>query len=158
MFSFRRRVNQEESDAFAASWNLDNGLSCRPCCGPDYFRFDLTGKPRSPWNKSAARVFATDSITTHHVSTRSFDDIMEAFFVRIKTLQAQYRLQLKGPATLILSRAQRRREYRKYSVSIYESLFMILASVVFSFSSGAYLLRRSCLSYDVMSICWNDWE
>ncbi len=118
MFSPRRRVNQEELDAYAASWNLDNGLSCHPCCGPDYFRFDLIGKPRSPWNKSAARVFAIDFITAHQVSKRSFDDIIESFFVRVKTLQAQYRLQLKGPATLILSKAQRRREYRKYSVSI----------------------------------------
>ncbi len=159
MFSLRRRVNQEELEAFAASWNLDDGVSCRPCCGPDYFRFDLTSKPKSPWNRSAARVFATDFITTYQVSKRAFDDIVASFFVRVKTLQAQYRLRLKGPMTVLMSKVQRRREYRKYTVSITGPLFpRMIASMMFSFFSGGYLLQHSYLSYDVMSACWRGWE
>ena len=161
LFSLCRRVNQEELDAFAASWNLDDGLTCRPCCGPDYFRFDLTGRPRSPWNKSAARVFASDFMSSYQVPKRTFGDTMEAFFVRIKSLQAQYRLQVKGPTMLMLARARRRREYQKYSVSILNFAFPQitgLTSTIFSFSSGAFLLHHLYLSCDDMSICWNNWE
>lgn len=118
MLSLCRRVNQEELDTFAASWNVDGGLSCRACCGPNYFRFDLTGSPRSSWNKSAACVFASDFISTYQVSNKTFGDILEAFFVQIKTLQAQHRLQVKGPTTLMVAKVWRRRDYRKYSVSI----------------------------------------
>ncbi len=116
VFHLNRRVNQEELDTFCVSWNLDDGMSCRACCDSTYFRFDLLGTPRSAWNKSAARVFAADYIKTNKLSKKCLEEVMEAFFTRIKNLQAQYKLQLKGPTVVLAAKIKRRRDFRKYSV------------------------------------------
>ena len=117
VFNLNRRVNNEELETFRASWNVDDGMSCRPCCDSTYFRFDLLGTPRSAWNKSAARVFTIDFIKTHKLSKKRFDEVVEAFFTRIKNLQAQYKLKLKGPTVVLAAKIKRRRDFRKYSVS-----------------------------------------
>lgn len=118
LFSLNRRVNQEELDAFSASWQFDNGMSCRACCESTFFRFDLLGTPRSDWNKSAAQVFTLDFLKTYNLSKKNFDDIAEAFFTRVKNLHAQYKLQLKGPTAVLAAKIKRRRDFRKYAVGL----------------------------------------
>ena len=149
VFSLSRRVNQEELATFCASWNIDNGMSCRPCCSSEYFRFNLLGTPKSAWNRSAARVFAMDYIKTYKLSKKHFDGVAEAFFSRVKYLQAQYKLRLKGPTVVLAAKIERRRNFRKYSVSRYlklVALFLILPS----FFSAVSSLQCSYRFYDAM--------
>lgn len=118
IFCLNRRVNQEELDAFSASWQFDNGMSCRACCESTFFRFDLLGTPKSDWNKSAAQVFTVNFLKTYNLSKKLFNNVAEAFFTRVKNLQAQYKLQLKGPTAVLGAKIKRRRDFRKYAVSL----------------------------------------
>ncbi|KAJ7769593.1 hypothetical protein DFH07DRAFT_735937, partial [Mycena maculata] len=82
------------------------------------FRFDVLGTPNSPWNKSAARVFA--ELAIRHFSfpntVEQFDGIRHAFTAHLKTIRKRYQTSLaSGP-----QRGQQKRldrlQTRKYQL------------------------------------------
>jgi hypothetical protein len=82
-------VSQELAKVFAGAWNYDKGRKCNPCCTIAHFRIDLLGTARSPWNKSAAKVFSEDFVRHHGLepTTALIEDIEDAFHTRIKSLK-----------------------------------------------------------------------
>ncbi|KAF9487921.1 hypothetical protein BDN71DRAFT_1513500 [Pleurotus eryngii] len=83
-------VGAEEAQNYANMWNARKGINVPPCCDEENFRYDLLGTPRSPWNQSAARVFAVAfrrwaQADLDHTAT------MDAFFTWIKSLKQNYK-------------------------------------------------------------------
>ncbi len=61
------------------------------CCTAKRFCIDIIGYPASPWNKSAARVFAKSFMTVAQFKCRISHKIQRMFRSYFKTLQRHYR-------------------------------------------------------------------
>ncbi|KAH7905899.1 hypothetical protein BJ138DRAFT_1017065 [Hygrophoropsis aurantiaca] len=85
-------------------------------CTADTFRVDLTDTPRSPWNLSAAQVFADDFCAAHPNLRRTRQEVLDAWFTHFDNLRANYRKQeasKKELQALENARTQRRRTERR---------------------------------------------
>jgi hypothetical protein len=87
-------VEEAEALSFQARWNLNQGLDC---CTVANFRIDLTGPPKSAWNKSASRIFARSYCNFYRVPR---DELQEAlldaangFLRRVKSLKSRQKTQ-----------------------------------------------------------------
>jgi hypothetical protein len=81
---------------------------------------DVAGKPRSPWNISAAQVF-----TDHLIGKMEYDDtpdmrkkIENAFTNRIRSLRSRRKKEGRPQAERAVERSQHARRQRKYQVSV----------------------------------------
>ena len=63
-----------------------NGSSRRSCSTLE-FSIDVSGGPRSIWNKSAADVFAEDFLHHHDLDASQLDVVKEKFFTRVKSIK-----------------------------------------------------------------------
>jgi hypothetical protein len=61
-----------------------------PCCTVDRFSVDLEGTSRSPWNKSAADVFATNFRETYSEIKIAHKVVVQAWTKHFETLKGQY--------------------------------------------------------------------
>ncbi|KDQ22492.1 hypothetical protein PLEOSDRAFT_1050998, partial [Pleurotus ostreatus PC15] len=86
-------------------------------CDEQNFRYDLLGTPRSPWNRSAARVF-TQAFNTWAEVEFDAEVLEEAFFTWLKSLkQARKKSQLPS-AERQLAVSMSRRKMRRRTVSV----------------------------------------
>ena len=110
-------VDKETADVFAAALGLRHERD--DCCTASHFRIDILNGPRSPWNRSAARVFAIDFARFHDLDLNGplLDDIENTFFTRVKTLRAKYLKSLRPKAGNELDTQKDRRWQRKRGVS-----------------------------------------
>lgn len=113
------QVDIQEAEDFAAQWATnDDGATTRPCCSATAFRIDILSPPKSPWNRSAARVFYTSFVPEAERTPAMVKVIEDAFFIRIKSLRKEYKkLQGNSERRLNIARSARRTS-RKYLVSI----------------------------------------
>ncbi|KAF7436045.1 hypothetical protein PC9H_002871 [Pleurotus ostreatus] len=105
-------VGAEEAQNYANMWNARKGINVPPCCDEDNFRYDLLGTPRSPWNQSAARVFAVAfrrwaQADLDHTATT------DAFFTWIKSLKQNYKKSQLNAAEQGRAQSLARRKTRK---------------------------------------------
>lgn len=82
------------------------------------FRINIQGKPRSSWNRSAARVFARDYIEKLQMPNTfaMYQAVENTFFVHLKYLTALYRTSQKSRATQTIQNSKSRRAARKRGV------------------------------------------
>lgn len=110
------QVDMQEAEDYAALWDVDDGATTRPCCTATTFRIDILATPRSPWNRSAARVLYTSLVPEGERNPDVLKDVESAFFMRIKTLKKEYKkLQASSEVRLTVARIARRNA-RKYLV------------------------------------------
>ncbi|EGO04666.1 hypothetical protein SERLA73DRAFT_149083 [Serpula lacrymans var. lacrymans S7.3] len=87
-------VTTVELKLFATTWkaSVEKGLNCPPCCTVDHFCIDTVSGPRSPWNKSAARVFADDCVSFHGIDKTyvALQTVMRQFHTHVKGLKAKW--------------------------------------------------------------------
>ncbi|KII88035.1 hypothetical protein PLICRDRAFT_176778 [Plicaturopsis crispa FD-325 SS-3] len=87
-------VTTDELRTFAHRWSdaVERGTTEETqCCTPVNFRIDLINGPHSPWNQSAARVFANDFIARYEIA-RTLDtllNIQKHFYTCVKGLKAK---------------------------------------------------------------------
>ncbi|KAF4563775.1 hypothetical protein EYR36_003017 [Pleurotus pulmonarius] len=109
----QERVSQEEAENFAILWEATKGVGIPDCCDERNFRYDLLGTPRSPWNRSAARVF-TRAFNTWAELDFDTDVLEEAFFTWLKSLkQARKKSQLSRTERQIAVSMSRRKTRRR---------------------------------------------
>jgi hypothetical protein len=86
-----RVATENEVSAFNRRWPPSRE-GWEACCTISNLRIDLHGPPRSPWNRSAARVFAADFASFHQMplTPTVFDDVTRRFLTRVKTLKAKW--------------------------------------------------------------------
>lgn len=113
------QVDIQEAEDFAAQWAAnDDGATTRPCCTATAFRIDILAPPKSPWNRSAARVFYASFVPEAERNPAMVKLIENAFFIRIKSLRKEYKkMQGSSERRLKIARSARRTT-RKYQVSI----------------------------------------
>ncbi|KAF8880278.1 hypothetical protein BD779DRAFT_1675976 [Infundibulicybe gibba] len=113
-------VTREEALDFAAAWSANGGESSLLSCTLDHFRVDLLGKPHSPWNRSAARVFADAFIHAHNLDRTpdAIDDVSRCFFSRIKSMKAKSKLKLSGSVVINEHSRTGRRHQRKRNLFV----------------------------------------
>ena len=109
-----RTVTPTAALAFARTLDVSGEETGGPCCTEELFMVDLQ-QPHSPWNQSAARVFASSFICFHDLpnSDQLYDDLVRAFFVRMKSLRREHLTSLKDPKQVA---QRRRRDGRKAAV------------------------------------------
>lgn len=112
-----QNVDKETADNFATTSGLRHERD--DCCTASHFRIDILNGPHSPWNRSAARVFAIDFARFHDLNLDGplLDDIENAFFTRVKTLRADHLKSLRTKAGNELDSQKVRRWQRKRGVS-----------------------------------------
>ncbi|KAJ7017000.1 hypothetical protein C8F04DRAFT_980230 [Mycena alexandri] len=83
-----------------------------------YFRFDVLGTASSPWNKSAARVFAKLAIRQLSLpnSYEMVQAIKKAFTAHLRTIMRRYKLSLKSRPERMQMKSLGRRQARKYQL------------------------------------------
>ena len=104
--------------AFAAEWER-TGRGAKACDATvTDFTIDVAGKPKSPWNVSAGRVFAS-----HLIEKLDYDDteemrnaIEKAFSNRVKSLQSSHRRDKLPHSEKAAERSKHSRNQRKYQV------------------------------------------
>lgn len=110
-------VSPDECHAYAAETLLP-GNEDKEATSEDYFRFNICDTPRSPWNKSAARVFADLTIRQLGLSNtvEMFDALRHAFTSHLGTIIRRYKMSLMSRPQQAKKAATHRREVRKYEV------------------------------------------
>jgi hypothetical protein len=114
---FSSVVSDPEIAAFEARWKEDKS---KDCCTVDSFRINIRGAPKTPWNISAARVFARSYVDFYKLDqdSKTLMEISNCATTRIKSLRYAFaKLNLTAPKRLALEAAARRRG-RKATVSI----------------------------------------
>jgi hypothetical protein len=86
------------------------------CCTPEHFKIDIRGNPRSPWNKSAAKVFARDFIQ-HDYICKDYDLVQDKFLTHIKGLKSCFALETKQESARETKRKAASKRERKRGVS-----------------------------------------
>lgn len=95
------------------------------------FRLDLDGTNASPWNKMAARVFATAFINSGWYTCKDKGVIRKGFLAHLRTIRTQFIRQRAGPAeipqTVLDERKAAARRSRRVTVSsfIHDALYMV---------------------------------
>lgn len=110
-------VSDPEIAEFEARWKDDKS---KDCCTVDSFRINIRGAPKTPWNISAARVFARSYVDFYKLDQdpKTLMEISNCATTRIKSLRYAFaKLNLIAPKRLALEAAARRRG-RKATVSI----------------------------------------
>jgi hypothetical protein len=81
---------------------------------------DIAGKPKSPWNIAAGRIF-----TDYLIEKMGYEDtqgmrktIEKAFTNRIKSLQSHHKREELPQAERAIERSRHSRQQRKYQVSL----------------------------------------
>ncbi|TFK63314.1 hypothetical protein BDN72DRAFT_902507 [Pluteus cervinus] len=125
----RRGPSEGDLQAYTARWNLDNGATTPPCCTVATFAIDWAGTPRSPWNRSAARVFTNSIVVVANLEDtyKERQALMKAFFARVKSLKEQTPRRLPAKAKAA-RRAQRKNNVvhiisRRHITNIWTQLF-----------------------------------
>jgi hypothetical protein len=116
-------VSAEEAKEFDANWKM--GLP--HCCTAETFRINIRGGPKSPWNRSAAQVFARSYLEHHQIEPNAvlLKDVADRAMIRIKSLRVEAgKKRLSAQKSIALERAGRRRG-RKSTVSGYPQIIDI---------------------------------
>ncbi|KAF8879037.1 hypothetical protein BD779DRAFT_1415952, partial [Infundibulicybe gibba] len=94
-------------------------------CTVEDFRVDLLGTPRSPWNRSASRVFVDVFIRTHELdhTPEAIDDISRAFFSRIKSMKGESKMKLNNSSVIKEHARAGRKQQRKRNVSLFVTCY-----------------------------------
>lgn len=108
-------VTHDEVAAFEALWNKTHGNPPHACCTIDTFRIDILGKPKDPWNRSAASVFYKSFVPEANRSGKMLKEVTADFHNRVKTVIAEYKKRFDEGARRIAQRDARRKR-RKYDV------------------------------------------
>lgn len=127
-------VSAEEADNYAILWNTDNGLSAPDCCDKDNFRYDVLGSPKSPWNRSAARVFVKAFEEWAGVELDQ-ETTMEAVATWIKSLRQARRQSLLSRTQQEQEKCRARRQGRKRSVECFFDLHRVFESLFYCINS-----------------------
>ena len=137
-----QNIDKETVDIFAATSGLQHERN--DCCTVSHFQIDILNGPRSPWNRSAARVFTIDFAHFHDLDLNGalLDDIERAFYTRVKTLRADYLKSLRPKISIEHNSQKDRRWQRKRGVSCLFKLTSISIDED-SFSCADYLSRRN---------------
>ena len=139
-------VAPEVLEVFARAWNHDNGRRCNPCCTIEDFKIDLLGAPRSPWNKSAAKIFCQDFIRHYGLepTIALVEDIEGAFHTRIKSLKDKLKRHRVNSPESCQETQKNRRRVRKSLVTILSHFVYgaCLLTLIFSYSTGGLQLLR----------------
>lgn len=106
--------------AFADEWErTGHGTKACDATATD-FMIDIMGTPKSPWNVSAGRVFAS-----HLIGKMGYDDtgdmqkaVEEAFSSRIKSLRTQHKRDGLPQAEKAAEKSRHSRHQRKYQVAV----------------------------------------
>lgn len=113
-------VSLEERAQFQRDALLPNNVGLE-ATSEGYFRFDILDTPRSPWNRSAARVFA--DFTIHQLclpnTVEMFGALLHAFTAHLETIIRRYKRSLRPPGELVQAKTRSRRRTRKYQVRSY---------------------------------------
>ena len=117
---YGRIPSPSQLTAFVAEWErTSRGAKACDATVTD-FMIDVAGKPKSPWNVSAGRVFAS-----HLIEKLDYDDteemrnaIEKAFSNRIKSLQSRYRRDKLPHGEKAAERSRHSRNQRKYQVIV----------------------------------------
>ncbi|KAJ7430007.1 hypothetical protein B0H11DRAFT_1649308, partial [Mycena galericulata] len=82
------------------------------------FRFDIEGSPNSPWNKSAARVFADFTIRQLCLPNTfdTFEALRRAFTSHLETIIRRYKKSLMSKREQRSLETVKRRQTRKYQL------------------------------------------
>ncbi|KAJ7690148.1 hypothetical protein B0H14DRAFT_2652525 [Mycena olivaceomarginata] len=108
-------VTREECALYEAQILLPHN-SRLEATSKENFRFDVQGTPRSPWNKSAARVFSHLTIQQLGLpnSLEMFNAITKAFETYVDHIIRRYKLSLKTAEEQALERSKHSKYGRKY--------------------------------------------
>lgn len=110
----------DKDDLMAYHQKLEaTGGNCEPCTTIEDFIFDVESTPKSPWNKSAGRVFArwvVVDVLDRSDREDNIDEVAEAFYTRVKTLRYKRSRQYQTPAQRDHAASMTRRDSRKYQV------------------------------------------
>ncbi|TFK17533.1 hypothetical protein FA15DRAFT_710710 [Coprinopsis marcescibilis] len=111
---WERCPSMEELAAFAQTWDHTNPTLI-PCCNDANFRIDFYEGPHSPWNTSAVRVFVQYYARKSRLDLmpKTFDQISNVVFTRIKTLKAKFKKHRLPLPQRTASTAAGRRQCRK---------------------------------------------
>jgi hypothetical protein len=112
----------------AALWNVDHGGTCNSCCSAHDFQFDILGAPHSPWNSSAARVFADHFTTFHGIlqTSTAIHDAMACFFTHITTLKDDYKCLLKDEHEQhIIACSSKHYQRKKHGMSMFQLIHIL---------------------------------
>ena len=110
--------------AFAAEWER-TGHGAKACNATTTdFMIDVAGKPKSPWNVSVGRVFAS-----HLIEKLDYDDaeeirkaIEKAFSNRVKSLKSRHERDKLPLVERAAERSKHSRHQRKYQVIVFPFL------------------------------------
>jgi hypothetical protein len=130
-------VSDPEIAEFEARWKDDKS---KDCCTVDSFRINIRGAPKTPWNISAARVFARSYVDFYKLDqdSKTLIEISNCATTRIKSLRYAFaKLNLTAPKRLALEAAARRRG-RKATVSIIFQLYRSHTSHVITLTLYRY--------------------
>ncbi|KAJ7872355.1 hypothetical protein B0H14DRAFT_2502796 [Mycena olivaceomarginata] len=110
-------VTREECALYEAQILLPHN-SRLEATSKENFRFDVQGTPRSPWNKSAARVFSHFTIQQLGLpnSLEMFNAITKAFETYVDHIIRRYKLSLKTAEEQALERSKHSKYGRKYQL------------------------------------------
>lgn len=117
---YGRTPSPSQLAAFAAEWER-TGHGAKACdTTVTDFMIDMAGKPKSPWNVSAGRVFAS-----HLIKKLDYDDteemrkaIVKAFSNRIKSLRSRHKTDMLPHLERAAKRSRHSRNQRKYQVIV----------------------------------------
>ncbi|KAJ7823315.1 hypothetical protein B0H14DRAFT_2518672 [Mycena olivaceomarginata] len=111
-------VTREECALYEAQILLPHN-SRLEATSKENFRFDVQGTPRSPWNKSAARVFSHLTIQQLGLpnSLEMFNAITKAFETYVDHIIRRYKLSLKTAEEQALEHSKHSKYGRKYQNS-----------------------------------------
>jgi hypothetical protein len=91
------------------------------CCTVENFTVDILGKPKSQWNISATKIFASDFVAHH--PNYSVDKVSEAFATHLRSLKRAFQRTGLEEAALKARQKDDRRKERKRSVCIDGMIF-----------------------------------
>lgn len=126
------------AEDFAILWKSSGGTAIS--CPEGNFRIYLGGTPWHPWNRSAAKSFASK-----YIEHRNWDEIKtrpmveEAFQTRMRGLVQDYRNSLKTPSERELLRVAVNKYQRQYYVSPNYLFHIDGTQVLCSSSTGVFL-------------------
>lgn len=102
-----------------------------PCCTATFFRPNLIGKTRTPWNRSAAKVFVRSFLESGQYTCTDKRLIEEAFFSHLKYLRGLYKQRdvsedRKRAFRRKANRAERKRQVSSVSAHLPNSQLRLL--------------------------------
>ncbi|KAH7908028.1 hypothetical protein BJ138DRAFT_974978, partial [Hygrophoropsis aurantiaca] len=102
------------TEAELRNWEPANNA----CCTRRDFRIDITGYKMSPWNKSAAQVFAKAFLKKYDGFGRTHDQVVHAWLSHVDSLRKRYKRELRSKDQAAKAASQHRRSERKANLYI----------------------------------------